>query len=104
MIFSGDHFSGVYGWFVDDRDFYEGGSPPPDQRDCPDDIVNDLVAYRNLPKIVNVVVEKIDADHNDSDADDNNDFYYPLRVLSRNFGLGWKGAWHFHAQSPPPNH
>ena len=26
------------------------------------------------------------------------------RVLSRNFGLGWKGAWHFHAQSPPPNH
>ena len=26
------------------------------------------------------------------------------RVLSRNFGLGWKGAWHFHAQPPPPNH
>ena len=89
MIFSGDRFSGVYGWFVNDRHFYEGGSPPPDERDCPDDIVNDLVAYRK-PKKVNVVVEKIDADHNDADHndsdaddnsdffDDNNDFYYPL--------------------------
>ena len=26
------------------------------------------------------------------------------RVLSRKFGLGRKGAWYFHAQSPPPNH
>ena len=84
MIFSGDRFSGVYGWFVNGRHFYEGGSPPPDERDCPDDIVNDLIAYRK-PKKVDVVVEKIDEDHNDSDADDNsdffddnNDFYYPL--------------------------
>ena len=84
MIFSGDRFSGIYGWFVDGRHFYEGGSPPPDQRGCPNDIVNDLIAYRK-PKIVNVIVEKIDADHNDSDADDNsdffddnNDYYYPL--------------------------
>ena len=29
---------------------------------------------------------------------------YRNRVLSRNFGLGWKEEWHFHAQSPPPNH
>ena len=29
---------------------------------------------------------------------------YIVRVLSRNFGLGWKGTWHFHARSPPPNH
>ena len=95
MIFSGDRFSGVYGWFVDGRDFYEGCSPPPDQRDCPDDVVNDLVTYRK-PKTVNVVVEKIDTDHKDSDSDDdsdfkdsdsdddndffdnNNSFYYPL--------------------------
>ena len=77
MIFSGDRFSGVYGWFINDRDFYEGCSPPPEQRSCPDDVVNDLVTYRK-PTTVNVVVEKIDANHNDSDSDDDNDFYYPL--------------------------
>ena len=26
------------------------------------------------------------------------------RVSSRNFGLGWKGAWQFHVPCPPPPH
>ena len=71
MIFSGDRFSGIYGWFINGRDFYEGGTPPPEQLDCPDDIVNYLVAYRK-PDVIKVMEEKIDADHDD------NDFYYPL--------------------------
>jgi hypothetical protein len=82
MIFSGDRFSGIYGWFVDNRHFYEGGSPPPEQQDCPDDIVNYLVAYRK-PKAVNILEEEISAEHiidPDSDEEycDDNSFYYPL--------------------------
>ena len=91
MIFSGDRFSGIYGWFTNGRDFYEGGTPPPEQRDCPADVVNYLVAYIK-PKLVKkteieepVCEAKVDADHEDPDSDeeysdnnDNNDFYYPL--------------------------
>ena len=85
MVFSGDRFSGIYGLFMggrSGRDFYEGGTPPPDQRDCPDDIVNYLVAYQKP----NVIVETVDADYDDPDSNpdsdeeysDDNDFYYPL--------------------------
>ena len=84
MIFSGDRFSGIYGWFVNGRDFYEGGTPPPEQLDCPDDIVNYLVAYRK-PDVMKVMEEKIDADHDENDSEekidaehDDSDFYYPL--------------------------
>ena len=74
MIFSGDRFSGVYGWFVDDRDFYEGCSPPPEQRSCPDDVVNDLVTYRK-PKAITIRESKGCVLRY---AEDDNDFYYPL--------------------------
>ena len=74
MIFSGDRFSGVYGWFVDDRDLYEGGSPPPEQRSCPDDVMNDLVTYRK-PKAITVRESKGCVTRY---AKNNNDFYYPL--------------------------
>ena len=80
-IFSGDRFSGIYGLFTggrSGRDFYEGCTPPPDQRDCPDDIVNNLVAYRKP----NIIVEKVYVDYDDPDSNEKysnyNDFYYPL--------------------------
>ena len=68
LIFSGDRFSGIYGWFIDGRDFYEGGTPPPEQLDCPDDIVNYLVAYRK-PDVMRVMEEEINADHDDNDSE-----------------------------------
>ena len=69
MIFSGDRFSGIYGWFINNDDFYErdyyeeGQTPPPEQQSCPDDIVNYLIAYRK-PGVVTVNM-KYDQDDND---------------------------------------
>ena len=82
IIFSGDRFSGVYGLSTNGRDFYEDCAPPlPEQRSCPDDIVNYLVAYRK-PKAVNVTVEEIREEQDDPDSDEersgDDDFYYPL--------------------------
>ena len=76
MIFSGDRFSGIYGRFINGRDFYEGGSPPPEQRCGPDDIVNYLVAHRK-PAVVNVTIEKVEGSDGEYSSDDE-DFYYPL--------------------------
>ena len=99
MIFGGDRFSGHYAFFSDrngyGRDFYEGGTPPPVERDAPIDIVNFLVAYQKpLVKIEEAVseepcVEKIEpipdedgaSEENDSEEDAEDhfvEFYYPL--------------------------
>ena len=84
MIFSGDRFSGVYGLYLNtERDFYEGCSPPPKERSCPNDIVNYLVAYRKS----NVIIKK--------PASNRKEFYYPLPsrdVFGRQHGKLYKYA------------
>ena len=72
MIFSSDRFSGIYGWFVDDRDFYEGCSPPPEQQECPNNIMNYLVAYQK-PNAVSI---NADDDNPDFGNFDDENFYY----------------------------
>ena len=94
MIFSGDRFSGHYAMFINEtgtgRDYYEGGTPPAKERDCPNDIVNYLVAYRK-PIIVDseVIVEEADTEEpvsqrysseeeEESCEGSDDQFYYPL--------------------------
>ena len=94
MIFSGDRFSGHYAMFINEtgiwRDYYEGGTPPAKERDCPNDIVNYLVAYRK-PIVVDseVIVEEADTEEpvsqrysskEDEESCEGSDdqFYYPL--------------------------
>ena len=61
LIFSGDRFSGHYGLFTvctgTGQEYYEGTTPPPKERRCPEDMVNYLVAYRK-PEKAEVVVKK----------------------------------------------
>ena len=51
MIFCGDRFSGHYSNTVGiGQHYYKGDISSPEQRSCPDDIVNYLVAYRKPGK------------------------------------------------------
>ena len=105
MIFSGDRFSGYYAFFSNEngygRDFYEGHTPSVNERDCPVDIVNYLVAYQKSNVVtVEVIVEEVDTkepvsqksvseeeEENEEEQDDDEEesyeynyeeFYYPL--------------------------
>ena len=98
MIFSGDRFSGIYGMFVSyngrARD-YRVVTPSPEERSCPDDIINYLVVYRK-PDVVEIIKEEVngeesvtkmtgsddnspdDEDRSYSSEDGDETFFYPL--------------------------
>ena len=72
-------------WFINGRDFYEGGTPPPEEQSCPDDVVNYFIAYRKPT----AVIVNVKYDH------DNDDFYYPLPsrdVFGRQHGEFYEGT------------
>ena len=90
MIFSGDRFSGHYALYTEHtgsgRDIYEGTIPPPDERGCPGDMVNYLVAHQK-PEVVEEKEEpahekKCSEEENLEEVEDEkeypNDYFFPL--------------------------
>ena len=95
VIFSGDRFSGHYAFFTDEtgtgRHYFETGYASPGKRNCPDDIINYLVAHRKPDISVEDNVEKESYRDNSED----HQFYYalPIRdVLGRKYGDLYKEA------------
>ncbi len=78
MIFSGDHFSSH---FTDRYGYgccFKSGTPPPWRRDCPDDIVNCLVAYRKPNSFSEEMNRDSEEQLSESDSSDEGDSYSPL--------------------------
>jgi hypothetical protein len=91
MIFCGDRFSGQYAMFTNKyrvigvwEDCFDGSTPPPEERSCPDDIVNRLVAYHKPGVVIEEVTDSkeqlLKRDSSESE------FYYPLPIRD---AFGW---------------
>ncbi len=91
MIFCGDRFSGHYAMFTNKHrvigvweDCFDGSTPPPEERSCPGDIVNRLVAYRKPGVVIEEVMDTkeqlLERDSSESE------FYYPLPIRD---AFGW---------------
>ena len=101
VIFSGDRFFGHYANRSGGigKPYYKGGTQPPEQRRCHNDIVNYLVAYRKP----DVVIEEVDSEErfsSSSETDSSEDvedfkkiFPIPIRnVCGRGYGELYEDA------------
>ena len=99
MIFSGDRFSGHYRFTGTGLYMLENKvTPPAEERSCPGDIVNYLIAYRKPDCEVEEIVEEVDTEEPFSQRDgykNNNGFYYPAPardVFGRKIGKLYEDA------------